>query len=188
MKFWDFNIFCYICQRVFDPQCKSLFLQSNISLGFIVPNNLSFDLDNCYFENFNLLEENVLVNNVNQTIIKYNFEEDIEEMVDYIENEIAFEESFSFYLYFNNNTKTKSILNFNYFDYIDSNSKKKTKKDNNFILNNKKSLFKLLPNLFGTTRNISSIYFDLYIDEDNGFFDKDGNPKLSYFWLNEFLL
>lgn len=104
MNFWSFNLFCFICQRVFDPQCNNIILQSNMSFGFIVPDNKTFELDNCYFRNINLLEEKDIVS---KKIIKYNYNENIEEIVDYIENEIALEESFSFYLYLSKKKKKK---------------------------------------------------------------------------------
>ena len=148
MNFWKFNALCYMCQTIFDPQCKNIFKESNMSLGLI--NNNNINKNNCYLENISLLDLDK--EKRNKTIIKYNYNDDIEEIVDYIEKEIPLEESFSFYLYTN----------------ISENNL-------NFISGNKKSLFTLLPNLYETTRNISGIYFDTYIDENNGFFDEDGN-------------
>lgn len=181
MNFWDFNLFCHLCRFVFDPHCKNLFLSTNFSIGFIISNETQFNsINNCYFENFELLKKKNKTNN----LIEYNFLKDTEEIINYIEQQIDIEEYFSFYIKYDDNYVNKKE-NFNLF------LRKKNEdivQDYDFINFNKKSLFHLLPNLFQTTRNISTIYFDLYVNETIGFFDIHGQPKLSYFWLKDFIL
>lgn len=173
MNFWNFNLFCYLCQYVFDPQCKDIFLSTNLSVGFIVTNITQYlEINDCELKDFNLIFDE------NSTLIKYNYLRDTEEIVDYIENEISVDEKFSFFINYNSLHQSKQKFNL-----IKTNNPKN--KDYDFINFNKKSLFKLLPNIFETTRNISTIYFDLYINETVGFFTSGGKPKLSYYWLKD---
>ena len=180
MNFWNFNLFCYLCQHVFDPECNELFWSQfrNISLGFKVSNITQFkEIDDCYLQDFQLVYENN-----SEILVEYNYFMDIEKIVDYVEKEILFDENFSFFITYNYFHLPKPIFNF-----LENNKKKNVKKDYSFINFNKKSLFKLLPNIFETTRNISTIYFDLYINDSVGFFTSNGEPKLSYFWIKNFL-
>lgn len=177
MNFWNYNLFCYLCMHVYDNECKDLFLTTNLTVGFMFSNITQFEnINNCYLEDFKLIPKN----DSQENVIEYNFLSDVEKIEDYIEKEISLEEKFSFYINYNN------IEIKNKFNEIDKENIKAIK-DYDFIAFNKKSLFKLLPNLYQTTRNISTIFFDLYINESIGFFTSEGKPKLSYYWLKDFL-
>lgn len=178
MNFWNFNLFCYLCQFVFDPKCKDLFKSQNISLGFKVSNMTHFDkIDNCYFQDFDVIYEN----DSSIFLVEYNYLNDNKKFVDFMENEISVDKILSFFINYNHFHLPKQK-----FDLFETKKQDNIKlKDYDFIHFNKKSLYKLLPNIFETTRNISTIYFDLYVNDTVGFFTFEGKPKLSYYWLTD---
>lgn len=173
MIFWDFNLFCYLCQFVFDSQCSNLFLSNNISLAFLYSDIQNITTtNNCYLDELNLFEF-YDKNTTDNYIFEYNTNKNLDEIVDYIEKYVPLNTTISFHITYEN----IPIKNFNF---------EKNQLEDKYYLNKiysyKKSVFKLLPNLFKTTRKIGYFYFDL-----TDFFYKNDEPTTLFQWIKNYI-